>query len=115
MERALHTLEEYGADASLHRLVLSLCDFDAETRKRADSGEQKNSAIRKMADQNLELQEDTFEAIKSVLERQNDVVTDLTTQMTLLEGVALEVCEPVTQVQFSLLTKPTSIAILRLR
>ena len=115
MERALHTLEEYGADASLHRLILSLCDFDAETRKRVDSGEQKSSAIRKMADQKLELQEDTLEAIKTVLEQQNEAVTDLTTQVTLLEGVALEVCEPITQVQFIMLTKPTSIAILRLR
>ena len=68
-----------------------------------------------MADEKLELQEDVLEAIKTVLEQQNEAVTDLTTQLTLLEGVALEVCELITQVQFIMLTKPTSIAILQLR
>ena len=63
-------------------------------------------------DQKLELQEDTLETIKTVLERQSEAITDLTTQMTLLEGAALEVCEPVAQVQFTVPTKPISIALL---
>lgn len=95
VESTLHTFKEYGADASLHRLIVTLCDFDTDTRKRIDSGEQKTSTISKTMSQKLELQEDTLKTIKTVLEQQKEAISDLTIQMTLLEGAALEVCEPV--------------------
>lgn len=102
----------YYGDIALSDLVVKLVNFVVGTQQAADAHTTRIQQLEKQVASKVAVNEHVLGSIKTVLERQQEAITNLTTQTTMLEGIALQVSGHVTYNQIIKLTKPISIALL---
>ena len=80
----------YG-DIALSDLVVKLVDFVVGTRRAADATNARTEELENRVVTEVAVNKHILDSIKTVLERQQEALTNLTTQTTMLEGISLQV------------------------
>ena len=86
-----HRIAGAGGDVALSGLVVDLVDYVITTRQMVDANIASTEALENQVGSQVGVHRDILECIKMVLERQQEGITNLTLQTTMLEGVALQV------------------------
>ena len=80
-----------GGDIKLSELVVDLVTYVIETRRAVDANVANTEALENQMETKIHVHSHILDRIKIVLERQQEGLTSLTTQATMLEGIALQV------------------------
>ena len=100
-----------GGDIKLSELVVDLVKYVIDTRKAVDANVANTEALENQMEAKIHVHSHILDRIKIVLERQQESLTSLTSQATMLEGIALQVGGHL-PLKFIKLTMPISIALL---